>query len=364
MLPLLSRTRRALAAGCLALLLGAVAACGGSDSSDSSGNGSGSAGSAAEAPVEKGAFPVTIRHKFGSTKITSAPRRVVTVGLSDQDPALALGTVPVATTEWLGNFPGAIGPWAKKALGSAKPPTVLKDPGTGPQAERIAALRPDLILALYAGLTKDQYRTLSKIAPVVAQPSGMADYGISWQEQTETVGRALGRPAAAKKLVADVEKRFSDAAAEHPEFQGASAVVATPYQGLYVYGPQDNRTRLLHDLGFRQPAGLAKAVGPDDFGANISKERTDLLDNDATVWIVTDPAKDTAKLHGNGLYGDRRVVKEGREVFVKDSSEYGSAVSFVSVLSLPYTLERMVPQLAAAVDGKPSTKVPAADSGR
>ena len=34
------------------------------------------------------------------------------------------------------------------------------------------------------------------------------------------------------------------------------------------------------------------------------------------------------------------------------------AQSFVTPLSLPYTLDRYVPQLAAAVDGDPKTEVP------
>ncbi|OSC63693.1 iron ABC transporter substrate-binding protein, partial [Streptomyces sp. BF-3] len=177
------------------------------------------------------------------------PQRIVTVGLSDQDAVLALGKVPVGTTEWFGEFKGAIGPWAEKALGDKARPTVLHDDGTGPQVEKIASLRPDLILALYSGLTKDQYRTLSKIAPVVAQPKGGADWGISWQDQTTQVGKALGKSDEAKALVAETEKHIADAAAAHPEFKGKTAVMATPYEGMYVYGPQDNRSRVLTGLG-------------------------------------------------------------------------------------------------------------------
>lgn len=345
---------RVLGAVALCLFLGATAACGsGKDFNDGDSGG-------ASSTVEKGTFPVTIAHKFGRTTIKSEPKRIVTVGLSDQDAVLALGKVPVATTEWLGEYKGAIGPWAAGRVAGHPMPTVLHDPGTGPQMEKIAAQRPDLILALYAGLTSGQYRTLSRIAPVVAQPAGIADYGISWQRQTRMIGQALGRPAKAKQLVAATEKTIADAAAEHPEFKGKTAVMATPYQGIYVYGPQDNRTRLLHDLGFVQPPDLARVVGPDDFGTNISEERTDLLDNDVTAWIMTSPGKDAVTLHKKRVYGRLNVVKEGREVFIPEKSDYGNAISFVSVLSLPYTVKRLVPQLAAAADGKPSTVVPTA----
>ncbi|MET8142350.1 iron-siderophore ABC transporter substrate-binding protein [Sphaerisporangium sp. NPDC005288] len=346
-------TRLAAVLASVLLLCGTVAACG-----SGTGSGGGSAPSAADPSGAPGggAFPVTIEHKYGSTTIAAAPKRIVTVGLTDQDSVLALGSVPVGTTEWLGGYKGAIGPWATDRLGAAAAPVVLKDTGTGPQVEKIASLAPDLIFALYSGLTKEQYATLSKIAPVVAQPKDYADYGVPWQRQTEIIGRALGKEAEAKKLVAGVEAEFTAAKQAHPEFDGATAVIATPYQGIFVYGPQDNRSRILSSLGFTLPSGLQQAVG-DQFGANISKERTDLLDTGAIVWIVADPAADAAKLHKDKLYGDLKVVRQGREVFVKETGDYGNAFSFVSVLSLPYTLDRLAPQLAAAVDGSPATEV-------
>lgn len=347
-------TRLAAAFASVLMLFVAVAACGSGEDSDPE-------PAAGKTTAASNAFPVTITHKYGSTTVKSEPRRIVTVGLTDQDAVLALGKVPVGTTEWLGAYKGAIGPWATDKLGGAKAPTVLKDTGTGPQTEKIAALRPDLILAVYGGLTKKQYDTLSKFAPVVAQPKEYNDFGVPWQQQTEIIGKALGQETKAKQLVQGVETDFKDAMAKHPEFAKASAVTATPYEGTFVFGSQDPRSRVLTDLGFSLPTDLDKVIG-DQFGANISKERTDLLDTDAIVWIVSDTTKDAAKLHKDPLYADLKVAKQGREVFIKETSDYGNSVSFVTVLSLPYMLERLVPQLAAAVDGDPATKVPAATS--
>ncbi|ULR48218.1 iron-siderophore ABC transporter substrate-binding protein [Streptomyces deccanensis] len=333
-----------------ASLLLATACGGGSDSDDASGAG-------AEASTSgDSAFPVSVDHKYGSTTIKAEPKRIVTVGLTDQDSVLALGKVPVGTTEWLGGYKGAIGPWAADKLGSAEAPTVLKDTGTGPQVEKIAALKPDLILAVYGGLTKEQYESLSKFAPVVAQPKAYNDYGVPWQEQTETIGKALGKADEAAKAVADTEAKIKAAADANPGFKGATAVMATPYEGMFVFGSQDPRSRLLTGLGFTLPKDLDKVIG-DQFGANISKERTDLLDQSALVWQVGDVTKDAAKLHKDASYKDLKVVKEGREVYVNETSDYGNALSMGTVLSLPYVIERLAPQLAAAVDGKADTKV-------
>lgn len=333
-----------------ASLLLATACGGGSDSDDASGAG-------AEASTSgDSAFPVSVDHKYGSTTIKAEPKRIVTVGLTDQDSVLALGKVPVGTTEWLGGYKGAVGPWAADKLGSAEAPTVLKDTGTGPQVEKIAALKPDLILAVYGGLTKEQYESLSKFAPVVAQPKAYNDYGVPWQEQTETIGKALGKSDEAAKAVADTEAKIKAAADANPGFKGATAVMATPYEGMFVFGSQDPRSRLLTGLGFTLPKDLDKVIG-DQFGANISKERTDLLDQSALVWQVGDVTKDAAKLHKDASYKDLKVVKEGREVYVNETSDYGNALSMGTVLSLPYVIERLAPQLAAAVDGKADTKV-------
>ncbi|MFD4599965.1 iron-siderophore ABC transporter substrate-binding protein [Streptomyces sp. NPDC058464] len=333
------------------LLTATAVACGSTDSDSDSGS-----SSSAAKDSSAGAYPVTIAHKFGSTTITSEPKRIVTVGLTDQDAVLALGKVPVGTTEWLGGYKGAIGPWAQDKLGSAAAPTVLKDTGTGPQVEKIAALKPDLILAVYSGLTKAQYESLSKFAPVVAQPKQYNDYGVPWQQQTEEIGQALGKADEAKTLVSGVEAKFTAAEKANPAFAKATAVMATPYQGVFVYGSQDPRSRLLSDLGFTLPKDLDKVIG-DQFGAQISKERYDLLDQDVAVWIAPDTTTSVTKLHDDPVYGDLNVVKQGREVYIKETSDYGNAVSLSTVLSIPYVLDRLVPQLAAAVDGKTATKV-------
>ncbi len=179
------RLPRALAVVATALLL-TVTACGSSDApSDAA-----SAGSSAA--TEEGAFPVTIDHKYGSTTIEAAPKRVVVVGLKEQDDLLALDVVPVATTEWLDDTAGAIYPWATSALGDNAKPEVL-DQADGIQVEKIAALTPDLIIGLYSGMTKQEYTALSKIATTVAQPGDVPDDGISWQDETFTVGEAVGK---------------------------------------------------------------------------------------------------------------------------------------------------------------------------
>ncbi len=301
---------------------------------------------------------VTIEHKYGSTTIPETPTRVVTVGLVEQDALLALGVVPVGTTEWYGEQLGALWPWAQAELETlgGEFPTVVGGP-SGINFEAVLALEPDLILALYSGITQEEYAQLSAIAPTIAQPAGYVDYGVPWQELTRTVGQAVGRAEAAETVISDVEAQLAGVQTAHPEFVGATAAVAAPFEGVYVYGPEDARGRLLDDLGFVLPEELA-TVTEGSFGGNLSAERLDLLDVDVLVWLNV--AAGAGPLE-NPLYRSLRVSREGREVFLDSFTDpLGAATSFVTPLSLPFLLDGLVPRLASAIDGDPMTEVAAA----
>ena len=153
---------------------------------------------------------------------------------------LALGEVPVATSNFL-DAEGGIFPWAEAALGGAPRP-VLLDQTDGIPFEEVAEQNPDLIVGLYAGLTPEQYATLSQIAPTVAQPG--ENFSISWQDTTLTLGKIFGKTTEAQKVIDDTEARFAQERAAHPEFAGKSAVTATFYEGYYVYGPSSRNGML------------------------------------------------------------------------------------------------------------------------
>src|SRR5690349_17373388 len=95
-----------------------LSACGGSD--DGTGTDAGTA--AAETTAGgRGQFPATVSHQFGTTTVPEEPQRIVVVGLNEQDTVLALGYKPVAVTEWFGEKPGAIWPWARELMGAENP---------------------------------------------------------------------------------------------------------------------------------------------------------------------------------------------------------------------------------------------------
>ncbi len=273
-------TRRTVLAGLATLAVApALAGCG----SDATGSATPAGGSPAGG--EEGAFPVTLTHKYGETTLEAAPQRVVCVGLTDQDTLLALGVVPVGVTYWFGDEDKlGIYSWAEDAFGDAEAPTLLKDTD-GIQVEQIAALRPDLIIGQYTGMTEKEYGLLSTLAPTVAQSGEYADYGMPWDEAALAIGTAVGQPAATRELIDGVLDRIRQEAGAHPEFAGQTAAVVTPYEGLFVYGPEDPRSRMLTDLGFTLHPVITEA-DDSEFGISLSSENTsDLGDAGTVVWL-------------------------------------------------------------------------------
>lgn len=219
--------------------------------------------------------------------------------------------------------------------------------------ERIAALRPDLILGVYSGMTKEEYGLLSKIAPTVAQGAEHVDFGVPWPEQAAATGRALGRSAQAERVVADVQAGL-DRTKAREDFAGRTLVLASGGKEFSAFASADLRTRLFTALGFATPKAIDALAGKQ-FYASISPERLDLLDADVLVIYGKQ-----AELERQPAFAALDAVKEGRVVYLDESGDLANALGFSSPLSIPYAVERFLPQLRAAADGDPATKVPAA----
>lgn len=339
-----SRNSRFLALTLVACVA-AASACGSDDSSaDSTTPGEdGAVASETPAGAEAG-FPVSIEHKYGTTTIESEPARVVALGPTDQDPLLALGVVPVAVVDWRGT---AVHPWNEDLLGDASP-VGLEDPATAIDFEAIAATEPDLIVSLWSGITEEEYATLSEIAPTIAQSGDYPDYGTPWDVNTRVVGQATGRSAEAEALIADIEADIDTARQAYPELEGVSVTVASDFAdgSLYLTPPDDARYDLLEALGMdTAPATL-------DGIETLSFEQVDQLNTVDVVFWITIPG---ATIESDPVYTAQPIHTEGRDIFPTDESELSLALTFGTVLSIPYTLEHLTPLLAAASDGDPTT---------
>ena len=312
------------------------------------------------------AFPVTIEHKFGSTTISQEPQRVVSIGFTEQDPLLAVGVTPIALRYWYGDADNAIFPWALDESEGAQPP-VLDMPYGNLNYEAILALAPDLISAVDSGITQEEYDNLSQIAPTLAQVDTYVDFGMPWQETTRLIGTALGRSQQAEAAIAAVESSLEAAREDFPQFQGATVSVAYKTAETYgYYTGQDGRGRFFTDLGFVVPEEQNELAG-DSFYYYLSEERIDVLDTDLLVFLALqfyEGGSEVAReeISSDPLLSQLDVVADERVFFVAD--DYDDALQFSTVLSLPYLLENMVPEIAEVLpDTEPESEADVEDGG-
>lgn len=326
-------SRRALLA--TAPLAALVTACGSAESTQDPGSTPAAAGGSA--------FPVTIEHALGATTIEATPTRIVCLGWGSQDALWALGLQPVGVPEvTYGGLEDGTYPWWEGHFDAAQT-EFLPNPTSGEVPfEQITALAPDLVLAVYSGITAEDWATLSRIAPTVAYPD--QPWLTTWQDQATLIGRAVGRAEEAATLVADTEDDLANSAAAHPALQGRTITYVSADPGtLYVYLPGDPRVDMLHELGLvDSPGVLALAEQEQTFYAEVAKERVRDVDSD----LVIGYGMTRAELRADPVYATMPAVAADAVAWLEDQSLV-SATS-ATVLNIPWQLERLLPLLDAA----------------
>ena len=292
-------------------------------------------------------FPVTIPHAFGEAVIPAKPQRIVTWGWAAQDAVIALGEVPVAIPYfgYGGDENGALR-WTKEAVAAlgAAFPTILPQ-ASEPPYEAIAALRPDLILAVYSGITDKEYETLAKIAPVVAFPE--TPWDTSWQQTITLSGEAMGKKAEAETLVADLEQFIADETAKYPELDGATFAAIAEWNGqINVYGDLDSRVQFLVDAGLVSAPSVAELAQGQDLYFMLSFENLDQLTADVLVTYFETPDTEAA-FFGNSVIALAPAVAEGSVARIV-GAELINSVSPPSALSLKWGYPQYIRQIADA----------------
>jgi iron complex transport system substrate-binding protein len=310
--------------------------------------------SAADKPGDTGAtgggtFPVTVEHAFGSTTITKAPQRVVTVGYTDDQAVLALGVKPVGMVDQYPNPPGRTPdlntqwPWVKDKWGGARPDVIMTNGDSGPNYEKIAALRPDLIIAVYSEIDQAGYDKLSRIAPTVGRTKAEKEpFSAPWQDNAVQIAKALGKPDEGAKQVKNIEDKLAEVRKAHPEFANQTAVAVSWYKdSVAPFTTTDVRGRLLSGVGFKGATAIDQ-IADGKFYVVLSPERMDLLNVDR-IFVIGDKADQDA-LKNFPLFANLPAVKNGKVSYLLDSEggAIGAAMSQSTLLSLPYAIDEIV----------------------
>jgi iron complex transport system substrate-binding protein len=340
--------RRGLAAvavvGAAALTL---AGCAG-DSSDDTTAGSGGESAAAE----DGAFPVTIESALGEATIEQKPERVVALGWGAADIAYSLGTLPVGieSDDWAGDEEG-FQPWfrdAVEAAGDELPETITMYPEL--DVEKVIGLEPDLILAPQSGIDQATFDQLSDFAPVVAYPGD--PWATSVEDQITIAAEALGEPEKGTALIEDIQAQYDEVKEAHPEW--ADVTYAYVYGGdqpgaLSVYMPGDTRVALLSGLGLQlAPSAAGLEADPGAFVATVGLENADTLDDVELLFTWFNDEAEQQATESQPLWQQMPAFASGAYLPMIDR-QLGIAVTTATPLSVPYALDKYVPQIEEAV---------------
>lgn len=342
----IAKSVRVAIAGILAIGLGLTAACGSSDN----------AATASDASGSTSGYPITIKNVYGSVTLNNKPKRISTVGWTTYDAVLSLGVVPVDMPKMSdGDAKNGMYSWTSaklKELGAtgSKAPK-LHDESDSIDTEAIASTNPDLIIATQSGITKQQYQTMSKIAPTLAYPKEA--WATPWRDVVTIAAKALNMQAKGKQVLADDESAITKAVNAHPNIKGKTAAVmyfdTTKLSTVSVYTTLDTRPEFLNDLGLMTPASVKKiSASTQSFYKDISSENVDQL-NDVDIIVTYGDSSTLKTLQSDPLIGKIPAVKRGSVVVINSSSALESAIA-PSSLSIPATVGDYVGLLSKAAD--------------
>lgn len=301
-------------------------------------------GPAKPASPDEGVFPVDIDGALGTITVVQAPERVVAVGsYRDIDAAMAFGVVPLATADGSRFFADGVAPWVVRRLDGAPIPELLEQELP---FEKIAALHPDLILATDRPSIEAEYAQLTSIATTLGPGNGYNKD--PWQLTTARVGAALGKPADAEALIAEVESLVTTTRDEHAGFAGKTFTFG-PVQAdgtiNTINSTTDASVVFLSDLGLElSPHVLDLPQASFPGRAEISAEQIELLDADVILLTFNTPDARTT-LEANPLFQALPAVQRG--AYIALDLPVALALGFPSALSIPYGIEVVVPLLDA-----------------
>ena len=301
---------------------------------------------------------ISIKHVYGTTEVPADATKVATVAWANQDVLLALGIMPLGFSKQTWGVTDGSGmlPWTKEkvdeltANGAAQPKLFDDDGGVKINPQAVNATKPEVILAVYSGMSKEEYETLSKIAPTVAYPK--VAWGTPWRETIAINATAVGKKTEGDTLVADLEKQVADAVAKHPQIKGKAAAFCYTAEGdatkFGYYTTADPRTAFLPDLGMKVPASVEKASkkNASAFNVDISTENADSL-NDFDLIVMYGTESDLAAMQANSLLSQVRAIKNGAVAFVGNSDPMAASTN-PGPLSIPWGIEKYVGLIATA----------------
>ncbi|MFC7326724.1 ABC transporter substrate-binding protein [Marinactinospora rubrisoli] len=263
--------------------------------------------------AEDGEFPREVAHFGGTSTIEHRPERVVVVATGQLDGVLSLGTVPVGAA----GAPGA--DLVPEYVADAFPEHADALAGIAPvgtrqqlNVERIADLRPDLILANEAGVGGGLYTQLTEIAPTVLTEGT----GVNWRQDFLLIADAMGATDRAARVLAGYRSHAAEIAAAVAGAPPSVSMVRFSAGRTRVWGLGSFTGSIANDAGLSRPRPQCR----DETSADVSAEDVDQMDADWIFYSVQGDGEDTDAdtVLGGALWPRLGAVRARQAVTVDD----------------------------------------------
>ncbi|MEO0537487.1 MAG: MFS transporter [Cyanobacteria bacterium P01_A01_bin.123] len=251
-----------------------------------------------------------VKHAFGETEVPANPTRVIALGYTTVEAVVAHGVQPIGVPS------GVVDELRHLSLDRATM-SEAGDPNQ-PNLEKIAALKPDLILTSKYRIG-DGYGQLTRIAPtVVLDIDGSAE----WKELTRLCGEALGKSTETEKLTATYAakvQQVKDQLSQKATQPQVSIVSILP--GLIrASGTEPFAGSVLADAGIARPPSQSQAQGPQNVSLESLFESLQLSGS----YIVA-PA----------IAGSIYAITGLRGILVIDLVTFAIAIATLSLVAIP-----------------------------
>lgn len=245
-------------------------------------------------------------------------------------------------------------PWQDEN-GAKKIALRLEEGEDGLPFEKIAAARPDVILAATDYDLANNYKRLAQIAPVVALSSYKGEPSdADWKDVMWLTGRVFDLSGRAESSIRQYDKDIAAAAARHPEYKGKTVSILLNYGpkwGLVLLNHKgSDAERLLSRLGFK-PHPYA-SITDDDGG--VKPELFGRLNADAILLAQFGP-RPGEKLNSHDwlrqypLFTSLPALKKGKLALIAPTADNSLPIAWAvrspNALSMKWTLRLLEDKL-------------------
>lgn len=262
---------------------------------------------------------ITVHDAYGAVTFEQVPQRVVVLNWDILEQVLALDIEPIAAPNLPGYRQWVVNPYA---------PESIEDIGTRaePNLEKIASLKPDVILA--ASPQQDLIPLLRQIAPVVYLPNFSQNEAAAQTaiKHFRTLGALFDKQELAEQKLAKLNNSFKqlrDKIRQHYSAPLDVLVMRFSTPNSVLLSTENSTTDyVVEQLGLTNPIQVsARAWG-------IKQDRINRLQNlEQSFVLYVQPFPQESKLNSSPLWQAMPFVKKLRVNSVRAVWAYGGAMS-------------------------------------